>query len=124
MIPAIILTATTKDNKGTYEEFFAWQELIDILDESGRYWTEVEGSYKGDTEAAAMLSSTDIDQWLEVAKKFNQESILFVDNVGKAMLIYTNGTSEPIGHWEAVPERVAFNHDSWTKDGDQYYICL
>ena len=100
------------------------------LHSSGIQFTRVLGSYKGDLEHSYMVHAKHFDAIKELAKTFNQESILILDNERRASLVYTDGTLidghdyTKIGQFKAVDERTAKAGDAWTYRANinQYYV--
>lgn len=95
---------------------------------------EVEGCYKGEQEPAwivpeSLFYTIRAEGWLE-----GQESVLHLgprdrDGGRIAILWYlTPGvpwvSTHVIGTFKAVPDAVAAEHASWTKDRGQYYVVL
>ena len=93
---------------------------------------QVNGSYKGSTERAYVItftSLTHLQQILFVGREFNQESILIVDAKRNAELLYLDTvnkgiTPKQLGKFVNVSKFEALAGDNWTHDieKDYYYI--
>jgi len=60
-------------------------------------------------------------------KRFSQESVLILETykhgLYKAKLHFKNNKEEDIGYFRCVSKEIAEKQDSYTIDGDNYYIC-
>lgn len=91
--------------------------------------TQATGSYKGVKEASYIinldnLSSTNFNNVKDLAKAFNQESILLVnDNAGYLAELYIIKTGEfvELGHFKPVGA-VEPDTEAWTLINGEYYI--
>ena len=87
---------------------------------------KVLGSYKGILENSYLVSCKEDDalkEVLDLANEFYQESILIVDETGKATLQYLSSPANAtiIGRWTSVSALDAQSLDNWTLDGTDYY---
>lgn len=86
------------------------------------------GSYKGILETSFVANAdTDdkLDAVIQLAKQYNQESVLIIDEQRRASLFFIKtGQYEPIGDFRAVDAETAKSLDNWTLDGTQYYAVL
>lgn len=124
----VIMSVTTDAIRGTHEEYEAWQEFCDLLDDKGLFYLEAEGCYKGEKERSLVIQLHGVNKlpmFLQWAKDFKQESILWVDSYQRALLVYPErpNHSDDVGRWQEVDESTALAQDAWTKVGDLYYIC-
>lgn len=92
---------------------------------------EVIGSYKGVMEMSLMVevkSDVVFKVLLDIAKKFNQESILYRDNENNAELIMINDSLDRVylGKLEQVSEEIARAGDAFTFEPESktYYKAV
>jgi len=90
---------------------------------------EVEGFYKGDSEKSLMVLTSGefaFKTCFELARIFNQESVLTRDNENNARLVYLNNSQPPLrlGKLIQVSEVEARSQDSFTyvPKTNEYYI--
>ena len=60
---------------------------------------------------------------LELAQKYEQESVLVFNENRDANLIYANGDNEHLGRLHCVDKEVAVKFDAYTFDGKYYWVC-
>lgn len=89
---------------------------------------KVQGAYKGQLEDSYLVLANE-DTYLntvrKLAKLYNQESILIVNEDRKAYLEYIGtGKQVYIGQWTSIDSLTAQSLDNWTLDGVNYYACL
>lgn len=87
---------------------------------------EVLGSYKGEIEKSIVCDIDKLHDVLTLAKAYNQESILVIDESNNAELIYLNGTpNESIGRMVTVTKQEALSNDAWSYRADLglYFMC-
>jgi hypothetical protein len=87
------------------------------------------GMYKGIKEESFAIDLKHQNAALELARQFNQESILIIDSSSRATLKYMPVSIESdisIGYFQEVSETKAKSLDAWTLDIDTgtYYACL
>lgn len=84
------------------------------------------GMYKGVKEYSYKVpykEGHDFALVKELARKFNQESILVVTGNEDAFLYYIeSGKTQPLGTWTNVSEDEANSNNNWTYCDGQYYI--
>ena len=82
------------------------------------------GIYKGQAEPSSQVFCS-LEDAISLADKYNQESILVVENhIGR--LVYLDGRpDQALGRWRSCPESEAKAQDSYTYDPkhDIYYVC-
>jgi len=89
----------------------------------------VRGQYKQreeDSFYCQFRNDSDKADILSIAKKFNQESILFVDERRRATLYYLKNSNKlGLGTFKQVSKFEAIQHDAYTYDiiNNGYYIC-
>lgn len=105
--------------------------IEDMIRETNTWPIPCVGSYKGDVNVSYMSIVKDrtdcVYQCIKtLAKEFNQESILIVDNVNNAWLHYLEDNSEVyIGKLTEVSKEEALQLESWTKISNRYYTtCI
>lgn len=88
---------------------------------------EAKGVYKGTKEKSFIVkveNQYDLIWVTNLAKMFNQESILYVDSRNNASLYYIESkTREKLGIFHKVPKSVADTLDAYTMTKDGYYAC-
>ena len=110
-----------KSNRG-YKEY-----VESILSKHG--FKKVLGSYKGVLEKSYMVLANEdkaLNDVLTLAQKFDQESVLIVDENRVATLQYLDSilnvnSSHKLGRWTSIDALEAKNLDNWTLDGTNYY---
>ena len=88
---------------------------------------EVTGCYKGTVETSYMVGvrQKDIATLLDIAERYEQESILFRDANKDCQLLFVRGQGERLGQMVKVDESVAKELENYTYDdetGDYYAI--
>ena len=104
----------------------ASNELSIVRSNLGNDARPVEGVYKGKHERAYIvpLIDTTLNDVLKLAREFDQESILFLDNQRQGWLHYCDRClSDYLGTFKEVSPMVADTLDTYTKDGVKYYAC-
>ncbi len=92
------------------------------LKEKGLNFKEMGGCYKGKMESsfAVLVPWCDTNELIEeiskIAQRYNQESILYVDNESIAYLDNLHGTQEKVGKFTQTPTEEALQQDSYTLD--------
>jgi len=103
-------------------------ELLEELFDDVR---AMRGCYKGQAEDSYLLTFTEkndgnirAEDWIKLlAKSFDQESVLFIDDNNTAMLHMTkDDVYVALGKWQQNTEELT---DCWTQDKQTkiYYIC-
>lgn len=80
------------------------------------------GVYKGTQERSlgVVLETHKLSHMIEWAKHFNQESILYRDELGECFLLYIDKgpygieRNEYVGHWTKISKEVADKSDNYT----------
>jgi len=104
----------------------------------GLSFKAVDGVYKGTTEKAFLVLLDDArheDVCLELARRNQQESVLYVDANRVATLLYLRAPSnvtpirgtdilraEPVGFWHKATVQDLPLPDSYTRDGSDVYV--
>jgi hypothetical protein len=111
------LQTSETDNK----EFQPYVE--NLLSEYG--FKRLIGSYKGSLEQSYLVVASEdkaLYLVLGLARKFNQESVLIVDEERKATLKYIgSGETVKLGQFVSVSAIEAQGLENWTLDGTNYY---
>lgn len=82
----------------------------------------VNGKYSGKTELSFCLDLTRLDLVESIAREFNQESILIVNQHGQAFLKYLKDSKlVNIGKFKAVSKKSASKLDAWSNINGQFY---
>lgn len=74
----------------------------------------VVGYWEGVSEFSFLVISEDIDLLKNIAKKYQQEAILFVNSCRKATVFYTAGGFDDIGQFNNISEYEAKNSENYT----------
>lgn len=101
--------------------------LAGALTRFGIDWQRVEGSYNGKRETSFLVftyeGSPFADRIEELARKYGQEFILYVDAQRLAYLLMLNEQRTiEVGTWREIPATEAHYHNSWTHVEDKYYV--
>lgn len=105
-------------------------ELVDTIEQMGAQFDVCDGYWKGHREDSVRLHYTNdtLEQTLVLASRvmnaFEQEAILYVDDLHQGYLLTPDGNSEFIGVWHQVTAEAARAHDSYTIINGQHYVCL
>ena len=83
----------------------------------------VKGCYKGIKELAFLVYGMNRTMMLLLMVKYNQDSILYVDNERRATLLYQDGRIEYIGIFKNVSEERALREFAYTELDGRYFIC-
>lgn len=100
------------------------ERLESRLTQSGLSYKKVLGSYKNVSETSFVVIASE-DHALDFARfeafhADTQESILIVDEDRKARLEFANGSTIPLGDFQAVSSIEATSLDGWTLDLETY----
>lgn len=88
------------------------------------------GSYKGTPERSCMVmaeeGSYEFDACISLARRYGQESILFVDGGRNAVLIMieTGAEAKLPGRFRPVTAEAAATLDAWTQRNGQHYAVV
>lgn len=88
--------------------------------------THVEGVYMGTTENAYLVPITAIvseHRILTIARKYNQECVLYVDRLRNATLKATNGENTPLGKWRETEKPLGHASFTFIRKLRKSYIC-
>ena len=113
------------------------KKVLRHLKPFGLRFKVVEGVYRGETELSIMVPVInqvfDYSTVEQLAHIYNQHSILFVDSDRNAELRFMVKAfdaslnelpkSEKLGKFIATTKGIATQCNSYTKDGNDYYIC-
>lgn len=103
--------------------------LAGALTHSGIDWQRVEGSYNGTQETAFLVFTYEgtetADRIEELARRYGQESILYVDAQRYAYLfMLKEQRTVEVGKWQEIPATEAHYHKAWTHLEDKYYAAI
>lgn len=106
-----------------------WESVVEAtLTASKVDFVKAKESYKGcleDSYIAVVNDDAKLDLVRDIAKHYNQESILVVDEDRKARLEYIeSGDKQSIGQWVEITALDAASHDAWTLVNTRYFACL
>lgn len=111
------------------EENFAnhCNHIVDCVSKN-IYGKALEGVYKGEKEQSIIRPFKTVKESLRLGNDYGQESVLLLKNhkhgLYKAYLLFMDSEDlENIGYFRQVPKDIAQKQDSYTRDGDNYYIC-
>lgn len=86
---------------------------------------ELKGVYKGEEEQS-LITQYSFKLLSTILKKYKQQSVLLLSNykhgLYEATLVYKK-KKENLGYFRQVSKEIAEKQDSYTTDGDNYYIC-
>lgn len=115
----VLFAINDKDKEKQVEELMTAHKLS---------FKKVKGSYKGDLEdsyCAVVDEDVKLEIVFHIAAKFNQESILLVNEDRKAFLVdVLTGDETDLGEFVAIDSSKARQLDNWTLDGSQYYAAI
>jgi len=111
------------DQDGQLAEYEHYTMVLGFLVNMGIKVTEGTGCYKGVTERCFICTLNHkyhYNMIKSAARRFNQESILVISELGMSTLVYMDGTKrEFIGQWRVVDRGEAIKSDSFTYDIDR-----
>lgn len=87
----------------------------------------VQGCYKGVVSDSYIVpcNTATRQHVLSIAREYDQESVLYLDQYRGGYLLYTDGREdEYVGLWANVTESHAKSLDAYTRDGNKYYSCV
>ena len=112
------------------------KKVLNHLKTFGLRFKVVEGVYRGESELSILVPVInqvfDYSTVEQLAHIYNQHSILFVDSDRNAELRFmvksfdaslNQVKSEKLGKFIATTKGIATQCNSYTKDGNDYYIC-
>ena len=113
------------------------KKVLRHLEDFGFKYKVVEGVYRGESELSILVPVInqvfDLATVEQLAHIYNQQSILFVDSDRNAELKFMVKAfdaslnelpkSEKLGKFIATTKGIATQCNSYTKDGNDYYIC-
>jgi len=108
------------------------QSMVRQLKSNNIPFKEVIGVYKKEEELSFIVQEKHIKSFSSlllsvIFSQYKQESILLLANdkhgLYKAQLLFNTGNIENIGYFRQVAKEIALKQDSYTKDGNNYYIC-
>lgn len=86
----------------------------------GTILKDVQGSYMGRPEKSFFVQTrrgTIEAELLELAKQYQQECILKVDDNGVAFFVYPGGHAEQVGRWQPIIAADRDNYDGYSQIG-------
>lgn len=115
IISAELSTLTPNENS------LRTSSLENALKTKGYIYNEALGSYKGSLEKSFIIDASEdiIKDLMGLARFFKQESILVVDELQNAVLMYSNGKNESIGQMNQINS--AKGLESWTLVNGLFY---
>lgn len=105
------------------------QKEVNIFNALGLNSKVLEGSYKGQKETSHLIvfnSPNQLQDLINLAKTYKQESILIRDSNNAAELFYLKtGVKVPLGHLKLVSKAYALQKDNYTHDlsNNTYWVC-
>jgi hypothetical protein len=120
------LVSGARDDRTARENLERHVELGELLrDNYGWGVKEVEGCYKGMRELSYLVTVPEPTLVVHVvARLFNQETLILVDEDNQATLIGLDFVSEEsLGTFQRITEAEAKASGNWTRDGNQYWGC-
>lgn len=115
------------DNGADLVDYQTYIVVLGFLHNVGIKIEEAIGCYKGVTERCFICQPTSKYHYgiiKGIAKKFNQESILTINDLDMSILVYMDGSKrEYVGHWRVVERSEAIKSNNFTYDIDRnrYY---
>jgi molybdopterin-guanine dinucleotide biosynthesis protein A len=104
------------------ENATATQIISQGLKAAGIPFKEAVGAYKGVKEFSFVVPARFESQVLEIARAFNQESVLFIDSMSNASLQYLDGDKiERIGRFTQVNSPQGL--EAWSMIDGRFYTC-
>jgi hypothetical protein len=127
--PTTVLISAERSNLTERENVYRTAEMRELLGSMGLGFKEVRGVYRGVHEASFVVIGQEVvSRMLELAAKFNQESILVIDPARTAYLAYLRGGKVNEFYLEGVmqqiPKEKALQLPAYTQDGDTYYAVI
>jgi len=98
--------------------------VVSVLKDHNVKYTSVLGKYKGVGEISFKVDAKHENLILELARLYNQHSILFVDSKDNAILQYLSGSIERIGRFREVSKCQAYGLDAYSFINNKYFACI
>lgn len=122
-----LLSAELHTNKKEVNEANTAQLKADLVT-LGLPFEENIGVYKNSSEVSFVVvadSLEHIETLRSIARHFQQESVLVINQAQQAFLVYSDKTKpeEYKGHWKSVTKREAEACDGYTTRKGVYYVC-
>lgn len=129
LYPGAVVISACRDTNKLSNELYSNELEIDLI-KLGLPYKKVEGCYKGILEISFYVETPNgLNDFVEIhdlARNYEQESVLNIDKNRKASLIFVNGgTSVSIGTFQQVSEYEAKQSGNYTYDpiNKGYWVC-
>ncbi len=101
--------------------------IADLESKHGLKYQEAYRFYKGTNENSYMIlvpEDSTLNEVRKLARDYNQESILIIDEDRKARLEFTQtGSTVQLGTWTEISALEARERENWTLIGGSYYAA-
>jgi hypothetical protein len=94
------------------------------LSNTGIAFIECNSRYEGINEKCFLVDARHETKVNQLSKDFNQDSVLFIDALNNATLIYKDGTIDKLGAFKRVDRDNATKKIAYTQIGDQFYTTF
>ena len=106
-----------------------WASLGLELQGKGYDIVTVEGSYEGVEESSWLVKGVTLETktkrvFIDLLKKYNQDSMLYISSLGMGYIIEAKGSSYKIGPLTLIGERDLDKYLGWSKIQGKYYTCI
>ena len=124
---SFIIYSTFKENVGLSENVHNYFEHCNNLDKIRVPYKKLDGKYNGQEELAILRVLKYNQQIANLLKAWKQKSMLLLKNykhgLYKATLVFKDSKdNKDLGYFRQVEREIASKRDSYTKDGNNYYI--
>ncbi len=120
----VVMSFDNELGAAEYSQYLAAIKIISSF--TGLPVSPAVGCYKDKEETSLVIELNDtqlLAPFIELAKKYHQESILYVEN-NKASLVFCESTSmDTIGRWSEVSKDDALKSDAFTYLNGHYYLA-
>jgi predicted phosphoadenosine phosphosulfate sulfurtransferase len=116
-----IIFSVFKSELNSLENNLNMKKAKKLLEYYNIDFKEVIGSYQGTQESSLMVDLKHLNVIKSMADRYNQDSIMILDNDLNSMLLFQNNDTMSLGkfrHIESILDR-----DAWTLIDGLYYIA-
>lgn len=121
----LMVYSTFRDDRTTEQNIKQHSIELKMLKLGGHKFKVVDGVYRGSTEYSIVKEYSLADE-LYALDFLEQYSVLVLTPHTKGLykaVLHFAAKKEDLGFFRQVPKEIALQHDSYTMDGDNYYVC-
>jgi hypothetical protein len=119
---SILVFSAERSELSQRENALRTEEVVDVLQERGASFREVEGVFNRVKEASFIVNAQHEGLVRELCQAFGQDCYLHVDNDKSAILRYPDGSDAYIGMWTQTPHEPSGDYTYDPITGKYYSI--